>query len=84
MQGIIGKLVENLEDFNEVEERRRRVKISKTLRGKEYKEICKQNRLKINMQARAVEKDLNSKYGTLIRGRGGFRTRGRQALFRQK
>jgi hypothetical protein len=29
------------------------------------------------MQARAVEKDLNSKYGTLIRGRGGFRTRGR-------
>jgi hypothetical protein len=35
MQGIIDKLVENLEDFNEVEERRRRVKISKTLRGKE-------------------------------------------------
>jgi hypothetical protein len=48
MQGIIGKLVENLEDFNEVEEKRRRVKISKTLRGKEYKEICKKNRLRIN------------------------------------
>ena len=48
MQGIIGKLVENLEEFNEVEERRRRVKISKTLRGKEYKEICKKNRLRIN------------------------------------
>jgi hypothetical protein len=48
MKGIIGKLVENLEEFNEVEERRRRVKIEKTLRGKEFKEICKKNRIRIN------------------------------------
>lgn len=83
MQGIIGKLVENLEEFNEVEERRRRVKIEKTLRGKEFKEICKKNRIRINQQAKAVEKDLNGKYSTLIRGRGGLRNfRGRRALIR--
>jgi hypothetical protein len=32
-----------------------------------------------------VEKDLNGKYSTLIRGRGGLRNfRGRRALIRQK
>jgi ppGpp synthetase/RelA/SpoT-type nucleotidyltranferase len=41
MQGIIDKLVENLEDFNEVEERRRRVKISKTLKEKRIKKYVK-------------------------------------------
>ena len=49
MQGILSMLVENLEMFNEVEERQRRVKITKTIRGKDYKGMCKKNRLSINL-----------------------------------
>ena len=38
--------------------------------------MCKKNRLRINLQAKAVEKDINGKYGTILRGRGGYRHRG--------